>query len=80
MNENIESETEDPQELVLNENQELMLNEPQQLVLNEPQQLVLNELPILPPRISKRGLPKGNSKFLIKVYYFTYLNHNIICK
>jgi len=66
------SETEEPQELVL--------NEPQELVLNEPQELVLNELPILPPRIPKRCRPKGNSKFLVKVYYFTYLNHNIICR
>jgi len=73
ISDNIESErTEEPQELVQ--------NEPQEIVLNEAQEMVLNELPILPPRIPKKGCPKGNSKFFIKVYYFTYLNDYIICR
>lgn len=73
MSENFESErTEEAQELALNDSQEL--------VLNEPQEMILNESPILPPRIPKRGRPNGNSKILIKVYYLTYLSHNIICR
>jgi hypothetical protein len=37
----------------------------QELVLNKPEELVIKELSILPPRIPKKGLPKGNDKAAI---------------
>jgi len=56
----------EPEDIIINEPENIIINETEDLIINDPEELQLfNDLPILPPRIPKRGRPKGNSKCLV---------------